>query len=184
MCASGGRGGGEKQDKLQTGGGRSVGRTREGWLRRRRSERCRHLADGRTDGRKREKEKQMVVKWRREMVSLQQPTRPTTVQPPPLRHAIPHSSFPRGRYEKGEGRGRGEAGRCLGRLISETGPRSTAAEDHLMYKTDRQTERQGDRRRFRHLFRFIAAVSSFPFSFSDTRANKEGRKERKHYKSN
>ena len=64
----------EKQDKLQTGSDGDGGGGR--------------VSDvGGKDGRG-EKEKQMVVKWRREMVSLQQPTRPTTVQPP---HHTPHS---------------------------------------------------------------------------------------------
>ena len=141
-------------------GGRTDGRTEEG--------------KGETNGCKMEKRNGFIA-------ATDTTNNRATPAPPPCDTTL---LIPSGQIRERGGRGRGEAGRCLGRLISETGPRSTAAEDHLMYKTDRQTERQGDRRRFRHLFRFIAAVSSFPFSFSDTRANKEGRKERKHYKSN
>ena len=99
-------------------GGRTDGRTEEG--------------KGETNGCKMEKRNGFIA-------ATDTTNNRATPAPPPCDTAL---LIPSGQIRERGGRGRGEAGRCLGRLISETGPRSTAAEDHLMYKTDRQTGRQ------------------------------------------
>ena len=114
----------------------AVRRTREGWLRRRRSERCRHLADGRmygraeegkgeTNGCKMEKRNGFIAATDATNNRATPATRPATL-------LIPSGQIRR--------KGMEGCGVWEGSFLKLDRDLQWAV-DHLMYKTDRQTVR-------------------------------------------